>query len=238
MPTYYYGTSGNDTKNGNGAEDIMFGAAGNDTLRGYGGNDTLYGEDGDDTLQGGDGQDTLYGGNGNDPYLRGGGGNDYIYGDDGNDQLIGDPGNDWLYGGSGNDVVRGGDGADYVNGGTGTDELWGGSNNDTFAFNAGDVAGTELIKDFELNQNDKIDLNESYSLSVGGSNFILTTATGSIVVEGAYTDYYNEAVAFFNRTARFGVMAIYHAQLLLQRNFAGWLKGDNRVTRNQILGRN
>ena len=71
MPTYYYGTSGNDTKNGNGAEDIMFGAAGNDTLRGYGGNDTLYGEDGDDTLQGGDGQDTLYGGNGNDPYLRG-----------------------------------------------------------------------------------------------------------------------------------------------------------------------
>ena len=71
-----YGTSGNDTLNGDNGADLITGLAGNDTLNGNGGDDRLRGGDGDDTLNGGSGRDLLLGEAGNDRLVGGAGGDD------------------------------------------------------------------------------------------------------------------------------------------------------------------
>ena len=67
--------SGNDTVDGNAADNTLVGNGGNDTLRGGAGRDRLMGNDGNDTLQGGTGNDVLIGGNGADT-MSGGDGTD------------------------------------------------------------------------------------------------------------------------------------------------------------------
>lgn len=96
--------SGNDTRTGTSASDIIFGRAGNDVLRGGRGDDCLYGQAGADRLYGASGADRLFGGDGSDR-LRGGTGNDDLRGGQGADELSDDRGRDSFSGGAGSDRI-------------------------------------------------------------------------------------------------------------------------------------
>lgn len=61
-----FGTTANDTINGESESDSLYGMAGDDTLNGKEGSDYLEGHGGADTLTGGDGADTLLDAFGND----------------------------------------------------------------------------------------------------------------------------------------------------------------------------
>lgn len=113
--------SGNDTIQGNDADN---------SITSGGGNDSVEGGDGNDSILGGDGFDTLIGDSGNDT-IRGQEGNDSIVGGSGNDRLWGGAGDDIISGGSGNDIIGGGSGNDDLSGGTGNDSIYGASGNDT-----------------------------------------------------------------------------------------------------------
>ncbi|MGU5653465.1 VWA domain-containing protein, partial [Aeromonas allosaccharophila] len=79
----------------------------------------------------------------------------------GDDTLDGGDGNDVLYGQKGNDILIGGNGIDILIGGTGSDTLTGGADKDTFKWMAGDIGGTDTIKDFTTGANgDVLDLSE------------------------------------------------------------------------------
>ncbi|MFQ2044459.1 DUF5801 repeats-in-toxin domain-containing protein [Aeromonas veronii] len=79
----------------------------------------------------------------------------------GDDTLEGGDGNDVLYGQKGNDILIGGDGIDILIGGTGSDILTGGAGKDTFKWMAGDVGGTDVIKDFTTGTGgDVLDISE------------------------------------------------------------------------------
>jgi Ca2+-binding RTX toxin-like protein len=130
---------GNDTVQGNGADNVLDGGSGNDrmlgdlghdTMRGGTGNDRMLGEFGRDSLSGGDGADTLDGGLDNDT-LSGGAGNDRLLGDFGNDLMRGDAGNDRMEGGAGRDTLHGGTGNDDMRGGFDNDVMKGDAGNDT-----------------------------------------------------------------------------------------------------------
>ncbi|WP_421259639.1 type I secretion C-terminal target domain-containing protein [Aeromonas sp. 600774] len=108
-------------------------SGGNDTLSGGSGNDLLFGQEGSDILDGGDGDDYLDGGSGNDS----------------------------LIGGAGNDILIGGLGSDILLGGLGSDIMTGGAGSDTFKWLAGDVGGTDVIKDFTTGTGgDVLDISE------------------------------------------------------------------------------
>ncbi|WP_206538745.1 DUF5801 repeats-in-toxin domain-containing protein [Aeromonas finlandensis] len=82
----------------------------------------------------------------------------------GDDTLEGGDGNDVLYGQKGNDILIGGDGIDILIGGTGSDTLTGGAGKDTFKWMAGDVGGTDVIKDFTTGAGgDVLDISELLS---------------------------------------------------------------------------
>jgi serralysin len=100
------------------------GGSGDDTIQGNDANNTLTGNAGDDILKGVGGADTLNGGSGSDS-LKGGGGADTLNGGDGNDTLNGDDDADTVNGGNGDDRVID---ADFVNfdvhdGGAGIDTI-------------------------------------------------------------------------------------------------------------------
>ncbi|MEV3802036.1 DUF5801 repeats-in-toxin domain-containing protein [Aeromonas veronii] len=79
----------------------------------------------------------------------------------GDDTLEGGDGNDVLYGQKGNDILIGGDGIDILIGGIGSDTLTGGVGKDTFKWMAGDVGGTDVIKDFTTGTGgDVLDISE------------------------------------------------------------------------------
>jgi Ca2+-binding RTX toxin-like protein len=103
-------------------------------LLGYTGSLTTYGTSGDDVIDG----------------ILIGNLNDAIYGGGGNDTLSGDAGTDSLYGEAGNDNLKAGDGVDT---------LYGGADADTFIFDAINAA-SDIIADFSLAQNDKIDVSQ------------------------------------------------------------------------------
>ncbi len=88
--------------------------------------------------------------------LRGTDNADRIFGLDGDDRMRGRDGNDELFGGSGDDRMRGDDGDDTLIGGPGNDVLFGNDGSDTFVLAVGE--GTDTIRDFELDENDKIGL--------------------------------------------------------------------------------
>ncbi|MFO1069398.1 MAG: cadherin domain-containing protein [Geminicoccaceae bacterium] len=121
--------------------DLMFGGNGADRVAGRGGNDTVYGDDDPDAASGGN--DTCYGGSGIDT----------LYGGGGNDILGGDNNNDTMFGGAGDDRIRGERGVDHMFGGTG---------NDIFvcreAADSAPDTGVDIVHDFDLSGNDRIDL--------------------------------------------------------------------------------
>ncbi|WP_442967300.1 immunoglobulin-like domain-containing protein [Pseudomonas sp. WJP1] len=126
-----------------------------------------------------DGDDTLLGGAGND-IIFGLGGDDKLYGGSGNDFLLGGTGKDLLDGGDGNDTLLGGDGNDTLLGGKGDDTLIGGLGGDTFVWKAGDT-GNDVIKDFNANQGDRIDLRDLLQGESGSTidNYLkITTVDG------------------------------------------------------------
>ncbi|MEZ9623674.1 tandem-95 repeat protein [Vibrio sp. 10N.261.55.F6] len=82
---------------------------------------------------------------------------------DADDELSGGEGNDILYGQGGDDTLDGGLGDDFLFGGEGSDTLTGGEGADLFAWLDGDLDGSaDVIKDFDVNEGDKIDLSELF----------------------------------------------------------------------------
>ncbi|UGS42431.1 retention module-containing protein [Pseudocitrobacter corydidari] len=172
-----------DISRDDGGDDVLFGGRGNDILYGGGGNDVLVGGEGDDTLYGGSGDDIILGDGANDyasfvDYVAGKMGEStvtleqiqkYITENshefntssisDGNDILVGGAGNDLIFGGGGDDILQGGEGNDTLFGGTGNDTLTGGSGSDIFTWLKGDD-GHDIIKDFNIEQGDRIDLSD------------------------------------------------------------------------------
>ncbi len=107
-------------------------------------------------------------------------GNDTLLGGAGNDILFGSGGNDLLDGGKGNDILLGGTGNDTLIGGQGNDILIGGSGADTFVWKSGDT-GTDVIKDFNASQGDRIDLRDLLQGETGSTidNFLkISTVDG------------------------------------------------------------
>jgi serralysin len=157
-----WSTNRQNTGDGN---DILTGI---ENVNGGGGNDTLQGNKADNNLRGGDDDDKLYGNNGNDK-LYGGNGDDLLNGGAGNDRLAGNAGvdsavfssrnnrvnlqsaarqntgdgNDILIGienilsGGGNDIIRGNSSANTFRGGSGVDKLYGMGGVDTLFGQAG-----------------------------------------------------------------------------------------------------
>ena len=88
--------------------------------------------------------------------LKGTRSNDSILGLGGNDKLNGKKGNDILEGGDGNDSLKGAKGDDYLLGSKGDDVLIGGRGADVFKTSK----GVDIVRDFSLNQGDRIGLNQ------------------------------------------------------------------------------
>jgi Ca2+-binding RTX toxin-like protein len=109
----FFGSQGNDKKNGGNGDDLLLGQVGQDTLDGGYGNDQILGGDGDDCLYGQRGIDFIFGEAGNDK-IDGGYDSDFIDGGIGADTLLG---------GYGNDIIVGGDGQDNMTGGSGVDRF-------------------------------------------------------------------------------------------------------------------
>jgi len=115
----------------------------------------------------------ITGTDGND-FLVSPGGLAALYGGGGDDVLFGAGGPDLLYGGSGNDRLEGGAGADVLIGGPGIDSLNGGPGADLFVF-TGLGGGTDVIRDFNPAEGDRIDL----SLLFAGTGFPGASSPGA-----------------------------------------------------------
>ncbi|MHB2057976.1 LapA family giant adhesin [Pseudomonas monsensis] len=124
-------------------------------------------------------------------------GNDTLLGGAGNDILFGSGGNDLLDGGKGNDILLGGTGNDTLIGGQGNDILIGGSGADTFVWKAGDT-GNDVIKDFNANEGDRIDLRDLLQGETGSTidNFLkITTVDGVSSLQVSSAGKFNSADA-------------------------------------------
>lgn len=139
---WLYGSTYNDTLEGDAADNALNGSAGADTLKGLDGNDTYFVDNASDSVveQANQGHDIVYslisntlGANVEDLTLTGsadlsGSGNSLdnaITGNSGANTLSGNDGSDVLAGGAGNDVLSGGLGADQYlfNRGDGSDQI-------------------------------------------------------------------------------------------------------------------
>ena len=165
------------TVKGGGDDDVIFGSSNDDSIEGNAGNDDLYGFDGDDTLDGGAGSDEFIGGLGADT-LIGGGDDDFFYNVETADTVIEAAGSgswdtvfaiqDWsaladqgieairanagttglaltgnnltnyIFGGDGDDTLSGGGEFDFIEGGDGNDILNGDGGSDALYGQAGD----------------------------------------------------------------------------------------------------
>jgi hypothetical protein len=164
MKNFEINVTGGNRVDGTSAGDIMSGTADNDYINGHGG---------DDTISGGSGNDALLGETGNDT-LNGGTGTDYLYGGVDNDTLNGGADNDFLQGGTGNDILYGNGGADLF--------IWGG----------GDADGsTDIIKDFNLAEGDKVDAKAL--LDALGWNGNMGTLSQFVSATGNTIDIHNAA---------------------------------------------
>jgi Ca2+-binding RTX toxin-like protein len=127
-------------------------------------------------------------------YINGHGGDDTINGFGGNDALLGETGNDILNGGTGTDYLYGGADNDFLQGGTGNDILFGNSGADLFIWGGGtnDADGsTDIIKDFNLAQGDKVDAKSL--LDALGWNGNMGTLSQFVTVTGSTIDIHNAA---------------------------------------------
>ncbi len=129
--------------------------------------------------------------------IDGRGGNDKLYGYAGNDTLIGGSGSDYLYGGNDDDVLYGGSGSDY---------LYGESGSDTFVFD--DISGSDNVQDFNLSENDKLDISDlliGYDpLSDAITDFVQITDNGFSTIVSVDTDggadNFTQVAYIYNRT--------------------------------------
>ena len=181
------GSDGDDTVNGGDGDDIVLGRNGSDTLRGAAGRDFLYGSADNDSVFGGIGSDYMEGGDGDD-FLDGGEDNDFLLGGLGNDSLNGQDGDDRLIGAA---VGSAGNGErDRFLCGTGADTFVLGDADNVFYASSGDE-DFGLIDDFNLSENDIIQLNGSsnYAFRVdNGSTSILLIGNGASEVVGTVTN--------------------------------------------------
>ena len=184
--TFVYGEEGNDRLFGFGStNDLIFGGDGNDYLMGFGGRDTLGGGEGDDTLFGSSGASLI----------RGSYGNDRMHAGSNSDTLIGGAGNDTIYASSATPI----DVKDYPAENT----VYGRSGADTFNFTDivlhmedglyGETADIGVIKDFNLREDDRIELlsspNSSHRIgSSNGDTLIYATARGETHLIGVIED--------------------------------------------------
>jgi Ca2+-binding RTX toxin-like protein len=166
MKNFEINVTGGNRVDGTSAGVIMSGTADNDYINGHGG---------DDTISGGSGNDALLGETGND-ILNGDDGTDYLYGGVDNDTLNGGADNDFLQGGTGNDILFGNAGADLF--------IWGGGDN-------GAVGSTDIIKDFNLTEGDKVDAKAL--LDALGWNGNMGTLSQFVSVTGNTIDIHNAA---------------------------------------------
>ena len=125
-------------------------------------------------------------------YINGHGGDDTISGGSGNDALLGETGNDILNGGDGTDYLYGGADNDFLQGGTGNDILFGNGGADLFIWGGGDADGsTDIIKDFNLAEGDKVDAKAL--LDALGWNGNMGTLSQFVSATGNTIDIHNAA---------------------------------------------
>ena len=205
--------SGNDTINGNAADNSLSGGAGSDRIYGSTGNDIieggsagvagnyLRGDEGNDSITGGNnfddangnmGNDTVATGDGDD-FCVGGKDNDVLFGDEGNDFVYGNLGDDSCTGGGGNDTVRGGQGTDALSGGGGNDFVSGDRGDDTMTGGAGaDIfhsssdAGIDRVLDFSLADGDRVllDPGTAFTVMQVGGDTIVQMSNAQVVLVG------------------------------------------------------
>ena len=205
--------SGNDTINGNAADNSLSGGAGSDRIYGSTGNDIieggsagvagnyLRGDEGNDSITGGnnfddangnmgndtvatgDGDDFCVGGKDND-VLFGGEGNDFVYGNLGDDSCTGGGGNDTVRGGQGTDALSGGGGNDFVSGDRGDDTMTGGAGADIF--HSSSDAGIDRILDFSLADGDRVllDPGTAFTVMQVGGDTIVQMSNAQVVLVG------------------------------------------------------
>lgn len=175
----YFGSNGADTINAGALDDILIGGFGNDTLNGGDGDDILQGDGGNDTVNGGNGVDTAYynnnqsaiyadlsqtGANVDDDYD----GSSQSYNDTltnienirataFDDVLIGDANDNELHGLAGDDEYHGGDGAD------------------TFYIGI----GLDTIYDFDVNDGDKLSVENNFALVRDDIAIVYTDMSGT-----------------------------------------------------------
>jgi Ca2+-binding RTX toxin-like protein len=134
-----FGSTFDDTLEGNELANVFVGWDGNDRSAGLGGFDYFNADDGDDAFDGGSGDDLVYYDFAPGPVTvdlaagqsRGHGADalvsiEDVYGSKFADRITGNAGPNWLHGYKGADVVSGGGGADQVFGDRGNDVLLGG----------------------------------------------------------------------------------------------------------------
>lgn len=190
-----------NTLTGNSGNNILDGGAGNDTMIGGAGNDTYFVDSTSDvvTENANEGIDIVFasvtrtlGANFEHLTLTGssainGTGNtldNILTGNSGANTLSGGAGNDTLYGGDGADTLNGNDNDDILYGQDGLDILWGNLGADTFVFEAASAYNNiDVVKDFSLAQNDKIDISDLLSaydpLTDVLSDYVMIADSGS-----------------------------------------------------------
>jgi Ca2+-binding RTX toxin-like protein len=185
-----YGFEGDDVIYGGAGNDSIYGKEGTNTLYGEGGADKFYVDKGNDTIDGGTGSDFIYyqlsqvavtinlengtvdeGQNGvvddtliSIEHAQGSNYDDIIIGASDQNSLYGRNGNDVISGQDGNDTIFGGRHDDILYGQGGADKLYGQQDSDTFVFEAATAfTAIDQIMDFNLSENDKIDLSDLLS---------------------------------------------------------------------------
>lgn len=163
----------------------------------------------------------LVAGNANDNTLIGGAGNDEMYGNGGNDAIHGGAGADEIYGGDGDDLIHGGAGDDVIDGGAGNDVLYGGGGADVFVWE--NIShGVDTVKDFSVNDNDKLDIRNILTGFNPGTDDILdfvqftdngTDTTVSIDENGTGSNY--AALAILANVTDLDVVDLYGSGNLL-----------------------
>ena len=119
-----------------------------------------------------------------DDTLKGKKKDDYIDAKNGDDFLYGKRGHDVLLGKKGIDRLEGRGGNDFLNGGQNDDVLTGGKGADVFKLSK----GTDTIRDFDVNEGDKIAIPEEFI-----DQFIISTGPGDAYVE---VDGYGKLVLY------------------------------------------
>lgn len=163
VPSYYYGTDGDDF------------------ITGRTGDDTIDAGDGDNVVNAGEGSNNITASSGDDRIMAGGG-DDFISVGDGDNAIFAGAGDDLIFAGTGFDLVEAGEGNDVLSTGTGNDLLSGGAGDDTYYFNVGD--GTLTINDLaDGSGGNRIVFGENITpddllLKADGSTLVIEIGTG------------------------------------------------------------